>query len=101
MLESNASVGSEAKSMPLFVFGGGKGRSTPPQLEPPSVEKYPRIGKRNISFEPAARTLGLFGLIVMYVSLCGPHSFETSILLPTLTELVDEGAASEPLLRMN
>src|SRR5438309_10904821 len=68
--------------MPLVPIGSGSGRSTPPQLWPLSVEKYPRIGSRKISLEPAARFLGREGLMAMKVSLCGPHSFETSTLLP-------------------
>src|SRR5919108_2603427 len=44
------------------------------------------MGSRKISFEPAARDFAEPGLIVMYVSLCGPHSFETSTLLPTVIE---------------
>src|SRR5712664_1424908 len=87
--------------MQLFDFGGGNDRSTPPQSVPPFVEKYPRIGSLNISFEPAARTLVLLGSMVMNVSLCGPHSFETSTLLPKLTEFVNAGAESAPLFRMN
>src|SRR5690349_13673598 len=46
------------------------------------------MGNRKISFEPPARFFGLVGLIAMKVSLCGPHSFDTSTLLPKLTELV-------------
>src|SRR5438876_4174045 len=68
--------------MPLVPIGAGSGRSTPPQLAPLSVEKYPRIGSRKISFEPAASCLGRDGLMAMKVSLCGPHSLETSTLLP-------------------
>ena len=37
----------------------------------------------------------------MKVSLCGPHSLETSTLLPTLDEVVLNGLASPPLSRMN
>jgi hypothetical protein len=44
------------------------------------------MGSRKISFEPAARDFAEAGLIVMYVSLWGPHSFETSTLLPTVRE---------------
>src|SRR2546426_8070990 len=69
----------------------------PPQLFPPSVEKYPRIGSRKISFDPPARLRGLAVLSVMYVSLCGPHSLETSTLLPTVTDAVLPLAGSEPL----
>src|SRR5712664_2762455 len=44
------------------------------------------MGSRKISFEPAARDLEDPGLIVMNVSLCGPHSLETSTLLPTVRD---------------
>src|SRR5690349_9582826 len=37
----------------------------------------------------------------MKVSLCGPHSFDTSTLLPTETELVGPDPGSEPLSRRN
>src|SRR5437588_7146721 len=37
----------------------------------------------------------------MKVSLCGPHSFETSTLPPAVVEEVLSGAASPPLSRMN
>src|SRR5215831_10603795 len=37
----------------------------------------------------------------MKVSLCGPHSFETSTLLPTVKDDVVSGEASPPLSRMN
>src|SRR5438270_9583415 len=36
------------------------------------------MGRRKISFEPAARILDCAEFNVMNVSLCGPHSFETS-----------------------
>ena len=36
------------------------------------------MGRRKISLEPAASCLGFRGLMTMKVSLCGPHSFETS-----------------------
>src|SRR5215510_14297163 len=39
--------------------------------------------------------------MVMNVSLCGPHSFDTSTLPLTLIEDVLNGAASPPLSRMN
>ena len=38
------------------------------------------MGKRKISFDPPAITFVSF--IVMYVSDCGPHSFETSTFVP-------------------
>src|SRR5947209_10948586 len=41
---------------------------------------------RKISFDPAASTLGLFGFMAINVSLCGPHSLETSTLAPTLSD---------------
>src|SRR5207247_4853034 len=68
--------------------GGGSGTSTPPQLLPPSDEKYARIGTRKISFEPAVSMLGLLALSVPYVSPCGPHSFDTSTFGPTSVEAV-------------
>src|SRR6478609_4718488 len=37
----------------------------------------------------------------MNVSLCGPHSLETSTLVPTLTEAVVPRLPSEPLFKMN
>src|SRR3954471_3110805 len=40
------------------------------------------MGSRKISFDPAARFAGERGLIAMKVSLCGPHSFDTSTLPP-------------------
>src|SRR4051812_34866832 len=40
------------------------------------------MGSRKISFDPAARFAGELGLIAMKVSLCGPHSFDTSTLPP-------------------
>ena len=36
---SKATPGSEPKSVPLVVAGGGSGKSTAPQLLPPSLEK--------------------------------------------------------------
>src|ERR1051325_2313607 len=38
--------------------------------------------------------------MVMNVSLCGPHSFDTSTLVPTLSEVVAPPVASAPLLAM-
>src|SRR5882762_10706610 len=89
--------------VPFAPIAGGSGRSTPPQLEPPSKEKYPRIGSRKISFEPAAMFLGALVLMAMNVSLCGPHSLETSTLVPKApagAAAVDCNAVG-PLLRMN
>src|SRR5437868_136674 len=70
-------------------MAAGSGKSTPPQLKPLSVEKYPRIGSRKISLEPAASCRGRSGLMAMKVSLCGPHSLETSTFEPA-----DEAAAA-------
>src|SRR4051812_45049289 len=69
-----------------FPFAGGSGRSTPPQFAPPSLEKYPRIGSRKISFDPPASTEGRDGSIATNVSLCGPHSFDTLTFAPAFTE---------------
>src|SRR5438270_10529461 len=44
------------------------------------------MGSRKISFDPAASTLGLLGLMAINVSLCGPHSLETSTFAPALRE---------------
>src|SRR5881275_2486608 len=84
-------------------MGGGSGRSTPPQLEPPSKEKNPRIGNRKISFEPAAMFFGVLVLMAMNVSLCGPHSLETSTLVPKAPAAAGavDCSALGPLLRMN
>src|SRR5438132_2448424 len=87
--------------MPLVPMGAGRGRSTPPHVAPPSKEKYPRIGRRKISFDPAARFDGFEGLIVMNVSLCGPHSFETSTFAPTASEEIPPGLGSEPFFSRN
>src|SRR6267143_5574058 len=59
------------------------------------------MGRRKISFEPAARVFDLFGSIVIKVSLCGPHSFETSTLVPKVTEVVVPALPSAPLFKMN
>src|SRR5713101_8658086 len=80
--------GSEPKSKPLVVRGGGSGRSTPPQVLPPSLEKRPRMGRRSISFAPATIWLGLVGLIAIDVSLWGPGSLLASTFLPTETLFV-------------
>ena len=55
------------------------------------------MGSRKISFEPAA--IFLVSNIVMYVSLCGPHSFETFTLAPTAIDCVVPTAGSAPLWR--
>src|SRR5215472_14391941 len=49
------------------------------------------MGRRKISFDPAASTLGLPWLMAIKVSLCGPHSLETSTFAPTLSD--DPGPA--------
>src|SRR6266436_3959661 len=59
------------------------------------------MGRRKISFEPAASIFGLLGLMVIKVSLWGPHSFETSTLPETTADVVLSGLASPPLSRMN
>src|SRR5215468_122165 len=46
------------------------------------------MGSRKISFEPPARFIGWPVLTVMKVSLCGPHSLETSTFGPTVAELL-------------
>ena len=80
---SHATAGSEPKSVPEPFSAGGNGRSTAPQLEPPSEEKYPRIGNRKISFEPPTIWAWSAGLIAIDVSLCGPGSLLISTLEPT------------------
>src|SRR6185312_7707496 len=74
--------------MPLAPLAGGRGKSVPLQLEPPSKLAYARMGKRKISFDPPARFFALLVFRVMYVSLCGPHSFDTSTFAPTGEELL-------------
>src|SRR5215471_9970479 len=91
---SHATAGSEPKSVPEPLSGGGRGRSTAPQVEPPSEEKYPRIGNRSISFEPPTIWAWLDGLIAIDVSLCGPASLLTSMLEPTETLPVFPGLGS-------
>src|ERR1043165_2390992 len=59
------------------------------------------MGRRKISFDPPAKTFGLLGLIVMKVSLCGPHSLDTSTLPFAVVDELDNGLASPPLSRMN
>src|SRR5437588_10625190 len=95
---SKASVGSEPKSIPFVPIAGGKGKSTPPQLDPAFPEKYPRMGNRKISLEPAASIFGAREFKVMNVSLCGPHSFDRSTLLPKLIDEVDPPSPSAPFL---
>ena len=71
---SNATVGSDPKSKPLLVRGGGSGRSTPVNVAPPSDDAIARIGRRWISFDPVITLRVFAGLIAMNVSLCDPHS---------------------------
>src|SRR5450759_3157570 len=85
--------------MPLAPIAGGSGRSTPPQLSPPFEEKYPRMGRRKISLEPAARFSGAAGLSVINVSLCGPHSFDTSTFAPTANDGPAVPLLSAPVCR--
>jgi hypothetical protein len=54
-------------------------------VEPPSEEKYPRIGNRTISFEPPTIWEWPDGLIAIDVSLWGVGSLLTSMLEPTAT----------------
>src|SRR5262245_44276848 len=56
------------------------------------------MGSRKISLDPAASTFGLVGSRVMKVSLCGPHSFETSTFPTTLADMVAPAGESEPFL---
>src|SRR5260221_13571708 len=58
------------------------------------------MGRRKISFDPAASTLGRFGSRVMNVSLWGPHSLETSTFLPKPAEEVP-APGSAPFLARN
>src|SRR6185312_1608402 len=74
--------------MPLAPLAGGRGKSVPVQLEPPSKLAYARMGRRKISFDPPARFFALLVFTVMKVSLCGPHSLDTSTLVPTDAELL-------------
>src|SRR2546427_9782669 len=71
--------------MPCAWVGGGSGRSTPAHVFPAFEEKYARIGRRKISFDPATISLGFSGLIAIDVSLCGPGSSLTSTFGPTET----------------
>src|SRR5215471_13307638 len=91
---SHATAGSEPKSVPEPLSGGGRGRSTAPQVEPPSEEKYPRIGNRKISFEPPTIWEGLDGLIAIDVSLWGPGSLFMTASAPTETLPVFAGLGS-------
>jgi len=66
---SKAMPGSEPKSNPFRVLGGGSGRSTPLNVAPPSREYIARIGRRWISFDPAMTLSEFDGLIAIDVSL--------------------------------
>src|SRR5437016_12101517 len=95
---SNASVGSEPNRVSLVPdSAGGRGTSTPPQLPPPSDEKYARMGSRKISLDPAVSWRGPLGFKVTKVSLCGPHSFDTSTLLPRVVVVAAALPPSGPL----
>src|SRR5260221_3219806 len=68
--------------MRWFVRGAGSGSSRRVTVPQRSRNAMARIGRRWISFEPAT-TFWLFaGLIAMNVSLCEPHSWLASTLLP-------------------
>src|SRR2546427_12173803 len=69
--------------MPCAWVGDGSGKSTPAHVFPAFEEKYARIGRRKISFDPAAISFGFSGLIAIDVSLCGPCSSLTSTFRPT------------------
>src|SRR5437016_14220119 len=71
--------------MPCAWVGGGSGKSTPAQVFPAFEEKYARIGRRKISFDPATISFGFSELIAIDVSLCGPGSSLTSTFGPTET----------------
>src|SRR5205085_7319119 len=58
------------------------------------------MGRRKISFEPAASILGCAGFNVMKVSLCGPHSFETSTLPLKFREALGPPPLVGPLFAM-
>ncbi|OLB60585.1 MAG: hypothetical protein AUI11_13315 [Acidobacteria bacterium 13_2_20CM_2_66_4] len=94
---SKATPGSDPKSKPLVPIDGGSGTSTPPQVFPPSEEKYARIGRRKISLEPAASCFGLLGLMAMNVSLCGPHSLDTSTFVSAIRDVTVDRRLSGPL----
>ena len=83
--ESKATPGSEPKSNPFCVRGSGSGRSTPVKVLPPSLEYIARIGRRWISFAPASTFFVLAGLIAIAVSLCEPHSWLASTLVPIVS----------------
>src|SRR5262245_34003441 len=54
------------------------------------------MGSRKISFEPAARMRGRAAVIAMNVSLCGPHSFDTSTFCPTMFDALTPALGSDP-----
>src|SRR5213075_1174679 len=85
--------------MPFVPIAAGSGMSVPVHVFPPSLDEYARIGSRKISFDPPARFFGFAVLSVMYVSLCGPHSLETSTsLAPEATEVVAAPPGISPVL---
>src|SRR4051794_12655474 len=93
--------GSEPKSKPLVESGGGNGRSTPVNVEPPSVEYMARIGRRWISLDPAITFFFFAGLIAIDVSLCEPHSwlastFEPYAIWPRLPVFDEQAIGSWP-----
>src|SRR5260370_29222009 len=59
------------------------------------------MGRGKFWWEPAHSLFGLLGLVVIKVSLCGPHWLDTSALRLTVVEVVLSGLASPPLSRMN
>src|SRR5438132_4260778 len=58
------------------------------------------MARRKISFEPAASCEDLRGLMAMKVSLCGPHSLETSTFVPVDALTVAAENASGPFCEM-
>src|SRR5207237_8831410 len=52
---------------------------------------------RKISLDPAVSWRGPLGFKVMKVSLCGPHSFDTSTLLPRVVAVAAALPSSGPL----
>src|SRR5438309_2915777 len=88
--------GSEPKSNPLLVLGGGSGRSTPLQVLPPSVEERARMGSRSISFAPAPIWLGVLGVMAVEVSLWGPFLLLAAPFGPNVTLWVFPGVDPGP-----
>src|SRR5262249_59373064 len=89
-----APAGGRRRSLSRRCRGGGAGTGPAPHVVPPSEEKYPRIGNRSISLEPATICWWLAGLMAIDVSLCGPGSLLTSTFAPTLTLPVLPGLGS-------